>query len=519
MEISIETPQKRFDEHLKLENNNRILFSGKFGTGKSHFLREYFKQNADKYNLFWISPVDYVVGANQDIFEWIKIDIAKELLKKYLIIEDEEKFSKGLMLSTYLYNSTGNIVANLIERVSKQAEKHTEVDISKELKQVLDNYAAFEKGIEEETKSPYKKLADHIDKHTQIKGSIYEDDLVTQIIRSSVEIVAKITKKECVIVIDDLDRLDPDHIFRILNILSAHNNHFDSNKFGFQRVIAVCDIENIKHLFEYRYGPNSDFEGYIEKYYTYVPFDFSILSAIIAFCEGQPILSQNLDEDGKAVLITILNSFFELDLLKMRNLKKNYDIRFSKVLPATHLHSNLQKYYDQDYQLSDLFIINPLMEVNYELYSFLKVIYILSITFGGIENLKKAIEILMKKNRSVGTKNSITIIKSMAILSHIARKELTNEDSAFNTKMHSTNDVDILRPQINFLSFTTEIPIVWSTLNRYKNGEYFQLSDSNSFWHRINQNANNGNVGWNLLGNEILLIIKFIKHKGFFENI
>ena len=41
-------------------------------------------------------------------------------------------------------------------------------------------------------------------------------------------------KKKNVLVIDDLDRIDPEHIFRILNILSVHNNHFDSeNKFSF----------------------------------------------------------------------------------------------------------------------------------------------------------------------------------------------------------------------------------------------------------------------------------------------
>jgi hypothetical protein len=84
MKISIENPRNNFDEHLKLPENNRILFSGKFGTGKSHFLKEYFESNIDKYCMFWISPVNYVVGANHDIFEWIKIDIAKELLSKYL---------------------------------------------------------------------------------------------------------------------------------------------------------------------------------------------------------------------------------------------------------------------------------------------------------------------------------------------------------------------------------------------------------------------------------------------------
>jgi hypothetical protein len=41
-EISIEDVSKRFEEHLAIEDNNRIIFSGKFGTGKTYFLNKFF---------------------------------------------------------------------------------------------------------------------------------------------------------------------------------------------------------------------------------------------------------------------------------------------------------------------------------------------------------------------------------------------------------------------------------------------------------------------------------------------
>lgn len=78
-----------------------------------------------------------------------------------------------------------------------------------------------------------------------------------------------------VLIIDDLDRLDPDHMFRIFNIFSAHYDKIDDeNKFGFEKVIFVCDFENIRKIFHHKYGEDVDFSGYTDKFYTYTPFYF-----------------------------------------------------------------------------------------------------------------------------------------------------------------------------------------------------------------------------------------------------
>ncbi|MFG5857743.1 hypothetical protein LDB17_06015, partial [Dysgonomonas sp. Shenzhen-Wh21] len=80
-------------------------------------------------------------------------------------------------------------------------------------------------------------------------------------------------------------------IFRILNIFSAHFDWFNmptdefeqcyySNKFKFDKIITVCDYENIKHIYAHFYGPKTDFEGYISKYSTSFPFKYSIRKAL-----------------------------------------------------------------------------------------------------------------------------------------------------------------------------------------------------------------------------------------------
>ena len=38
------------------------------------------------------------------------------------------------------------------------------------------------------------------------------------------------------------------------------------NKFGFDKIIVVCDYNNIQSLFHCRYGHDADFSGYIDKF-------------------------------------------------------------------------------------------------------------------------------------------------------------------------------------------------------------------------------------------------------------
>ena len=80
-QINIDRPFEAFDQHISTEENQRILFSAPFGSGKTYFLKKYFETVQETPNAFWLSPVKYVVSQNEDIFEYIKYDLAHQLLQ------------------------------------------------------------------------------------------------------------------------------------------------------------------------------------------------------------------------------------------------------------------------------------------------------------------------------------------------------------------------------------------------------------------------------------------------------
>ncbi|MEE9430770.1 MAG: hypothetical protein V3V16_07010, partial [Melioribacteraceae bacterium] len=71
-EIPIDQLYPKFVEHLEIENNSRILFSGKFGIGKTYFLNEFFEDKKDKYEVFHLFPINYQISSNEDIIEFLK---------------------------------------------------------------------------------------------------------------------------------------------------------------------------------------------------------------------------------------------------------------------------------------------------------------------------------------------------------------------------------------------------------------------------------------------------------------
>ncbi len=79
----------QFDFHLKYDKNHRIIFSGKFGSGKTTFLHHYFEENKDNFVPIYLYPVNYSISSNEDIFELIKYDILLELLSKDDILNIE----------------------------------------------------------------------------------------------------------------------------------------------------------------------------------------------------------------------------------------------------------------------------------------------------------------------------------------------------------------------------------------------------------------------------------------------
>ena len=110
--------------------------------------------------------------------------------------------------------------------------------------------------------------------------SVLEEDFVTKIIQDSIDNYKKENQeKRVVLVIEDMDRLDPAHLFRILNVFSSHldtnekyfvrsNGNYFYNKFHFDNVVFVMDFGNTEKIFKHFYGNDTDFKGYIEKFIT-----------------------------------------------------------------------------------------------------------------------------------------------------------------------------------------------------------------------------------------------------------
>lgn len=100
MEFELEIPKKQFIEHLGIDHNHRIVFSGAFGTGKTYFLERFFKKH-ESYEAIHLFPVNYSVASNEDIFELIKYDILFKLLEEDLDFQ-KVKIDKGTFLPFFL---------------------------------------------------------------------------------------------------------------------------------------------------------------------------------------------------------------------------------------------------------------------------------------------------------------------------------------------------------------------------------------------------------------------------------
>lgn len=94
-----------------------------------------------------------------------------------------------------------------------------------------------------------------------------------------------------VLVIEDMDRIDPAHIFRIHNVFSAHWDIQDYseqrltggdplNKYNFDKILLVCHFQNIKNIFHHFYGAQTDFTGYIHKFSSLAPYEYSLAGVI-----------------------------------------------------------------------------------------------------------------------------------------------------------------------------------------------------------------------------------------------
>ncbi|MBQ0089380.1 MAG: hypothetical protein KBT27_08610 [Prevotellaceae bacterium] len=288
--IPVDSAIDEFSEHLRC--HPRTILSAKYGDGKSYFIDSFISSEKIKkeYQFIKIYPVNYQVLENQDIFEVVKYDILLQLGLNDMLGEEVEVSSrdaflfclktKGLDLLGSLFEVAGSIEGSssvkAIGKIGSSATKVVNV-----IKAAAEEYKKYKKGD-----------AGIIDNYiAEIDGvTIYEEDLITKIIQKNISAWRKKKgneNKKVVLILEDMDRIDPAHLFRILNIFSAHmdfsyryqmspDKSLIGNKFGVDNVVMVIDYDNLQSIFHHFYGEKTCFEGYIHKFADKGKFVYSL---------------------------------------------------------------------------------------------------------------------------------------------------------------------------------------------------------------------------------------------------
>jgi hypothetical protein len=157
----------------------------------------------------------------------------------------------------------------------------------------------------------------------------------------------------------------------------------------------------------------------------------------------------------------------------------------------------------------------------------LKVVYILSIAFGGIQNLQIGVSKLKNLKKDIENQYLQAIVNSVGIISHISKTINEFDSRTFflykETKWqhHLNTEIEIILPKISFLSTQFEIPIKWEIKNKYKSDIFFDFWNSSVFFNAFSNAQSKNPTSTNnmfTLADEILAIINFIRKEHFFEN-
>lgn len=282
---SINISGKLNDFAQYLETTDRIILSAKFGDGKTYLLNELRNDEAmqDKYEFFTIYPVNYSVAKNEDVFEYIKRDIIVQFYEKKLL---EKIDLNALFGSEFTFDDLTSVVSFLLSLVP----------LGELCNEGYNKFLEIKKKYDEKKHTVDKYLS----QFANTAGCIHEEDGYTKLIRRAIKWISQDHSlngeerkaKKPVLIIEDLDRLDPKHLFRILNVVSAHIDDSDrpdivGNKFGFNNIVLVMDYDVTKHIFHHFYGVQACYEGYMSKFLSREPFRYSIKYIMIRAFEAQ----------------------------------------------------------------------------------------------------------------------------------------------------------------------------------------------------------------------------------------
>lgn len=301
----------KFKGHLM--SHPRTILSSKFGDGKSFFLAEAEKQLSDSFCFLKIYPINYQVAENNDIFEYIKRDLLFQMFGQGLV-EDSYVIPDNISATFFLFNNWKDIsdsIFSSISVISANEKLNVGLGALRFLRHLKNSYDSFKDngGPEGTQLDSFIESFDH-------KG-IYESDAITSILRDIIALwKEKNPRKRLCLVFEDMDRIDPNHIFRILNIISAHTeccgfidrqNYYRDNKFGVDNIVVCLDYDNLKTIFFHFYGGNADFQGYINKFSDRGYFQYSIKTQAKEYYIKQLSAAADMEEQAVAPILAGLD--------------------------------------------------------------------------------------------------------------------------------------------------------------------------------------------------------------------
>lgn len=518
MEIAINKPFESFDIHLNQEDNHRTIFSGAYGTGKTYFLEKYFEKKKDQYYSVRISPVKYVTSSNEDVFEFIKADILLRLFQDGKIqFKEDLKLDNFSALSWALMKSPDRLITALYSIAAHANILDESVIFGFEMVKIIKTKiesitSKFKEKVEIEWNRDNNELEKFVRKIFDNPGSPFENNIVTQFINeclSNIQLEQKIA-----LIIDDMDRLDPDHIFRILNILSVHNNSIgERNNYNFDKIILVCDINNIKKIYEYRYGEQVDFAGYMDKFYSIDYYSFSNLDAVRLFLEK--LEYRQFGNEFELTLKHILLLFAKLSKLTIRSLLK-FQLALPN-LPAFIIkeHANLLRVLNKDTFVSNevatLFLRSDEVPCFY-------LVKILQNIFGSFDELELALNSIEASNNDVYSESDqFAVANTIGLFAFIGYDffGVLNETGLFYKNINQI----IKHPQCSTRFGHAELLLKWDYHSR-KNRFGLKYTDQNQNYfldRRIIWEEFSG-----VTPNDLILIIRqmceFLKKNDFLRN-
>ena len=353
--IPMSSSRHSFREFLAIENNKRVFFSGKFGVGKTYFLKEFFREEKKGYDAYHLFPVKYQITSNEDIIKLLRYDILVELVNKYpnLLDVENNQNSVSWLQQVGFFIKQSDIQESLLNCITNVA------NMIPVLGRPIAETAGFTQAIIKLARGWQEtglqlRQSDINKMYRDVRKYENETNALDTVLNKTIKERKGSKKRKSVLILDDFDRIDPEHIFRILNVFSSllkldkdGNSQVDDNKFGFDYVIIVGDKANVENIFRHRYGQDVDFSGYFDKFFSTHPYEFdnrwAVRLEILKFIQkNQHTRRHRSDTDNRNYMELIVQEMLvmilHIDNLNLRALHAWADYYIEEIRSGSSMH-------------------------------------------------------------------------------------------------------------------------------------------------------------------------------------